>query len=156
KPTPRAPGAFRPTPDTQRFRVPARKEPLAFVCPVGPATFVAEHYANLHPVARLRCFRVYSLSEHSFPTRKVKKIKRRGSMKTTRSLLGLAWILTLVSGAAAQSISGQNPVVFDHTISWPLAFQFDGTGPTIDVGNRPGLNTPTFTVSAFVKFNALS
>src|SRR5262249_39941634 len=49
-----------------------------------------------------------------------------------------------------------NPVVFDHTISWPLAFQFDGTGPTIDVGNRPGLNTPTFTVSAFVKFNALS
>ena len=77
-------------------------------------------------------------------------------MKTTRSLLGLALTLTVVSGASAQSINGQNPVIFDHTLSWPLAFQFDGTGPTIDVGNRSGLNTPTFTVSAFVKFNALS
>src|SRR4051812_24335495 len=70
-------------------------------------------------------------------------IKRRRSMKTTRSLLGLALTLTVVSGASAQSINGQNPVIFDHTISWPLAFQFDGTGPTIDVGNRPGLNTST-------------
>ena len=37
-----------------------------------------------------------------------------------------------------------------------VAFQFDGSGPTIDVGNRSRLNTSTFTISAFVKFNALS
>jgi hypothetical protein len=65
-------------------------------------------------------------------------------------------MLTLVSAASAQAISGLNPVLFEQTISWPLAFQFDGSGPSIDVGNRPGLNKPAFTVSAFVKFNALS
>jgi hypothetical protein len=77
-------------------------------------------------------------------------------MKAARLPLLLTLIFVVVPGASGQSISGQNPVIHDHTFHWPLAFQFDGTKPTIDVGNRPGLNTPTFTVSAFVKFNSLT
>jgi hypothetical protein len=77
-------------------------------------------------------------------------------MKAARLLLLFTLIFTVVSGASAQSISGQSPVVRDHVVFWPLAFQFDGSGPTIDVGNRPHLNPSTFTISAFVKFTALS
>jgi hypothetical protein len=55
-----------------------------------------------------------------------------------------------------QSISGQNPVIHGEKITWPLGFEFDGSAPTIDVGNRSVLNPPTFTVSAYIKFNALS
>lgn len=77
-------------------------------------------------------------------------------MKATRVLVVVASIFALASGAWAQSISGQNPVIHGDKFGWPLAFQFDGSAPTIDVGNSPGLNTPTFTVSAYVKFKALS
>jgi hypothetical protein len=77
-------------------------------------------------------------------------------MKGARLLLLLTLVFAVVPGASGQSISGQNPVIRDHIFHWPLAFQFDGIKPTIDVGNRPGLNTPTFTVSAFVKFNSLT
>jgi hypothetical protein len=77
-------------------------------------------------------------------------------MKAARLLLLFTLIFAVVSGASGQSISGQSPVVRDHIVFWPLAFQFDGSGPTIDVGNRSRLNTSTFTISAFVKFNALS
>ena len=77
-------------------------------------------------------------------------------MKATRVLVVVASIFALASGAWAQSISGQNPVIRGDRFAWPLAFQFDGSAPTIDVGNSPGLNTPTFTVSAYVKFKALS
>jgi hypothetical protein len=77
-------------------------------------------------------------------------------MKTTRCFVLLTLVFAVVTGVWGQAISGQHPVIRDHTIAWPLAFQIDGTGPTIDVGDRPDLNTPTFTVSAFVKFNALS
>jgi hypothetical protein len=77
-------------------------------------------------------------------------------MKATRVLVVLASIFALASGALGRSISGQNPVIRGETITWPLAFEFDGSAPTIDVGNSSVLNTPTFTVSAYVKFNALS
>ncbi|HXW93968.1 MAG TPA: LamG domain-containing protein [Terriglobales bacterium] len=77
-------------------------------------------------------------------------------MKATHLLLVLASVLTLASGSLGQSISGQNPVIHGDKITWPLAFQFDGSGPTVDVGNSPALNTPTFTVSAYVEFDALS
>ena len=77
-------------------------------------------------------------------------------MKAARLLLLFALIFAVVSGASGQSISGQSPIVRDRTVFWPLAFQFDGSGPTIDVGNRSRLNTSTFTISAFVKINALS
>ena len=77
-------------------------------------------------------------------------------MKAARLLLLFTLIFAVVSGASGQSISGQSPVVRGHIVFWPLAFQFDGSGPTIDVGNRSRLNTSTFTISAFVKFNALS
>jgi hypothetical protein len=80
-------------------------------------------------------------------------------MKATRVLV--VSIFALASGAFGQSIlahsiSGQNPVFHGEKITWPLAFEFDGSVPTIDVGNSPVLNPPTFTVSAYVKFNALS
>jgi len=77
-------------------------------------------------------------------------------MKATRVLVVLASVFAVISSASGQSISGQNPVIHGDKITWPLAFQFDGSGPTIDVGNSSGLNTPTFTVSAYVMFNALS
>ncbi len=77
-------------------------------------------------------------------------------MKAIRLLLLLTSILSVGSGAAGQSISGQNPVLRDHRITWPLAFELDGIGPTIDVGNRPRLNTSTFTISAYVKFKELN
>jgi hypothetical protein len=77
-------------------------------------------------------------------------------MKATRRLLLLASILALASGVSGQSISGQNPIIHDQIFVWPLAFQLNGSGPTVDVGNASGLNTPTFTVNAYVKFNALS
>ncbi|MGA8313351.1 MAG: LamG domain-containing protein [Terriglobales bacterium] len=77
-------------------------------------------------------------------------------MKGACLLLLFSLIFAVVSGASGQSISGKSPVVRDHTVFWPLAFQFDGSGPTIDVGNSSSLNTSTFTISAFVKFNALS
>src|SRR6266849_8606106 len=77
-------------------------------------------------------------------------------MKAARLLLLFTLIFATISGASGQSISGQSPVVRDHIVFWPLAFQFDGSGPTIDVGNSSRLNTSTFTISAFVKFNALS
>jgi hypothetical protein len=77
-------------------------------------------------------------------------------MKATRVLVVLASIFALASGAFGQSISGQNPVIHGEKITWPMAFEFDGSAPTIDVGNSPVLNPPTFTVSAYVKFNALS
>jgi hypothetical protein len=77
-------------------------------------------------------------------------------MKAARLLLLFTLIFAVVSGASGQSISGQSPIVRDHVVFWPLAFQFDGSGPTINVGNSSRLNTSTFTISAFVKFNALS
>lgn len=77
-------------------------------------------------------------------------------MKAARFLLLFTLISAVVSSASGQSISGQSPVVRDHKVFWPLAFQFDGSGPTVDVGDSPRLNTSTFTISAFVKFNALS
>ena len=77
-------------------------------------------------------------------------------MRVTCAFVVVASIFTLASSARGQSISGQNPVIQGDKFSWPLAFQFNGSGPTVDVGNSPGLNTPTFTVSAYVKFNALS
>jgi Concanavalin A-like lectin/glucanases superfamily len=77
-------------------------------------------------------------------------------MKATRLLLLFTLVFAVVSGASGQSISGQSPIVRDRVVFWPLAFQFDGSGPTIDVGNSSRLNTSTFTISAFVKFNALS
>ncbi len=76
-------------------------------------------------------------------------------MKATRVLVVFASVF-VASGAWGQSISGQNPVISDDRAGWPLVFELNGSGPTIDVGNRPGLNPPTFTVSAFVKFDALS
>jgi len=75
---------------------------------------------------------------------------RRYSIKTTRLLLVLASVFALASGVSGQSISGQNPIIHDQIFLWPLAFQLTGSGPAIDVGNSPGLNTPTFTVSAYV------
>lgn len=77
-------------------------------------------------------------------------------MKAARLLLLFTLIFAVVSSASGQSISGQRPIVRDHRVFWPLAFQLDGSGPTIDVGNNSRLNTSTFTISAFVKFNALS
>jgi len=77
-------------------------------------------------------------------------------MKAARLFLFFTLVLTVVASASGQSISGRSPIVRDHVVFWPLAFQFDGSGPTIDVGNSFRLNTPTFTISAFVKFNALS
>jgi hypothetical protein len=83
-------------------------------------------------------------------------VERRYSMKVTRVLVVVASIFALASGAWGQSISGKNPVIHGDKFAWPLAFQFFGSGPTVGVGNGPGLNTPTFTVSAYVRFNALS
>lgn len=78
-------------------------------------------------------------------------------MKATGVLVVLASIFALASSAWGQSISGQNPVIHGEKITWPLAFEFNGSAPTIDVGNSSVvLNPPTFTVSAYVKFNALS
>ncbi len=77
-------------------------------------------------------------------------------MKATRVLVVVASIFAFASGAFGQSISGRNPVIRGEKVGWPLAFHFNGSGPTIDVGHHPGLNPPTFTVSAYVKFNALS
>ena len=79
------------------------------------------------------------------------------SMKVTRVLLMVASIFALASSAWGQSISGKNPVIDGDKFAWPLPFQFFGSGPTVEVGhNSAGLNTPTFTVSAYVRFNALS
>jgi hypothetical protein len=69
-------------------------------------------------------------------------------MKTTRLRL-LITSFAVESGALGQSISAQNPVTRDHVVTWPLAFQFDGSEPTIDVGNRPGLNPSTFTICTY-------
>ncbi len=77
-------------------------------------------------------------------------------MKAIRLFVLLTLAFTVASSASGQSISGQSPVVRDHVFFWPLAFQFDGSSPTVDVGNRPNLNPSTFTVSAFVKFDALT
>jgi hypothetical protein len=77
-------------------------------------------------------------------------------MKATRVLVVVASVLALASGTLGQSISGRNPIIRGEKITWPLAFEFDGSAPTIDVGNSSDLNPPTFTVSAYVKFNALS
>jgi hypothetical protein len=77
-------------------------------------------------------------------------------MKATRVLLTFASIFLVVSGAFGQSISGKNPVVHGDEFTWPLGFHYNGIRPTISVGNRPGLNTATFTVSAYVRFNALT
>ena len=75
-------------------------------------------------------------------------------MKATGVLVVLASIFALASSAWGQSISGQNPVIHGEKITWPLAFEFNGSAPTIDVGNSSVvLNPPTFTVSAYVKFN---
>src|ERR1039457_6870766 len=77
-------------------------------------------------------------------------------MKATRVLVVLASIFALAPGVLGQSISGRNPVIHGEIITWPLAFEFDGSAQTIDVGNNPVLNPSSFTVSSYVKFNALS
>jgi Concanavalin A-like lectin/glucanases superfamily len=77
-------------------------------------------------------------------------------MKATRVFVVVASIFALASGAWGQLISGRHPEIRGDKVGWPLAFTLNGSGPTIDVGNHPGLNPPTFTVSAYVKFNALS
>lgn len=77
-------------------------------------------------------------------------------MKAVRLFVLLTLAFTVASSASGQSISGQSPIVRDHVVFWPLAFQFDGSSPTVDVGNRSNLNPSTFTVSAFVKFDALT
>ena len=58
-------------------------------------------------------------------------------MKATRVLVVVASIFALASGAWGQSISGKNPVIRGDKVGWPLAFMFNGSGPTIDVGNQP-------------------
>jgi hypothetical protein len=57
-------------------------------------------------------------------------------MKAVRLFVFLTLAFTVASSASGQSISGQSPIVRDHVVFWPLAFQFDGSSPTVDVGNR--------------------
>ena len=52
-------------------------------------------------------------------------------MKATRVLLVLASVFAAASGALRESISGKNPVIHGDEFTWPLAFQFNGSGPTI-------------------------